>query len=141
VKTVLKAMGWNRRTTSRWWLSFLLITVLFGSLAPAWAQVVVRATAGDAAAWSYVEICTADGLKRIVKQTDNQENTHPVSGIDTAHCGYCLTQQQFPGPIAIVLPLDVPLAQRDAPWQSVHEQSIAVHPWRRPPSRAPPCTP
>ncbi|WP_430795262.1 DUF2946 family protein [Achromobacter spanius] len=121
-------------------LWFTLAAVLFGSLAPSWAQVIVRASAGTSL--SYVEVCTSAGLRRIAVAGGGQEAgtppPSPANAIDAVHCAFCLTQHQLPGLVPHthhfdgVLP-STALFSCAAPGPT----PIATPHWR-PPPRAPP---
>lgn len=121
-------------------LWFTLAAVLFGSLAPSWAQVIVQASVGTSL--SYVEVCTSAGLRRIAVAGDGQDadrpTPSPANAIDAVHCAFCLTQHQLPGLVPQthqfdgVLPCSAP-----CPASSPGPVVIAAPHWR-PPARAPP---
>ena len=118
------------------WLT--LVAVLFGALAPAWAQVIVRASAG--ASLSYIEVCTSAGLRRIaVDAADSGAPApHPAKAIDAVHCAFCLTQHQLPCLLGAPPPAVAPQCARMAAAPARPRPLPAMAALWRPPPRAPP---
>ncbi|WP_175168876.1 DUF2946 family protein [Achromobacter kerstersii] len=121
-------------------LWFTLAAVLFGSLAPSWAQVIVRASAGTSL--SYIEVCTSSGLRRIAVDGGGQETDQPTpapaDAIDAVHCAFCLTQHQLPSLVPQIHRFDgIRAGLAMAPTADRGPTPTTAPRWR-PPPRAPP---
>lgn len=72
------------------WLA--LCAMVFGSLAPSISKLLAAAQ-GEGTAW--VEICSAQGIKRIALDASGTKSPDGHADRD-AHCGYCLLLQHCP---------------------------------------------
>lgn len=126
------------RATALLW--FTVAAILFGSLAPSWAQIIVRVSAGQS--FSYVEVCTAGGLRQVttegIEGEPNSAPPSPATAIDAVHCGFCLTQHQLPGLLPPAHRLDGHLANGVTIAIAGSPPARIVDSRWRPPPRAPP---
>lgn len=118
------------------WLT--LAALLFGALAPAWAQAIVRASAGTSL--SYIEVCTSAGPRRIAVDAADAGAPHPAKAIDAAHGAFCLTQHQLPCLLDAPPPSVAPQCARMAVASAQPRPMPATAALWRPPARAPPVT-
>ncbi len=126
------------RATALLW--FTVAAILFGSLAPSWAQIIVRASAEQSL--SYVEVCTAGGLRQVttegIEGEPDSAPPSPATAIDAVHCGFCLTQHQLPGLVPPAHRLDGHLAKGVTLANAGSPPAHIVDSRWRPPPRAPP---
>ena len=125
-----------RRAQQQLLAAIAVLVITFASLAPAWAAV-INGTAGVA---GWVELCSAEGTKRVAVDgngdpVSSESSKHQTS---SGHCPFCHLQQTpatLPAAPAPVVPQTVEHATFPALFYAATRPS---HAWAPSRSRAPP---